>query len=91
MTVPPNPGAVPHPYELTRLGLAEWLISDDRFERSDPRCLVACVRNLDEYVDVVWLGETRLPGSFESATHVLSALQQQNAAASRPAHLSGAA
>lgn len=63
-------------FEMRRLTESDWLILDNRFDRTDVRHTVACVSQMSGLeVDVVWLRAVAVPRRYATAVDVLEAVQ----------------
>ncbi|HZU94655.1 hypothetical protein QFZ53_002876 [Microbacterium natoriense] len=67
-------------YVLRRITTSEWVINDLRFAQDDTRHVVACVYELaPTEVDVVWLRDLPLRGTYATAFEVLEDLERMHA------------
>ena len=63
-------------FEMRRLTESEWLILDDRFDRTDARHTVACVSRVSaDEVEVVWLRPVTERRRFTTVADVLEAVR----------------
>lgn len=76
-------------FEMRRLTDSEWLILDDRFDRTDARHTVACVSRVSaDEVEVVWLRPVTDRCRYASVADVLEVVRSAPSAqglASEPA------
>jgi hypothetical protein len=64
-------------YVLRRITPSEWVINDLRFAQDDTRHVVACVYELaPTEVEVVWLRDLPLPGTYTTAFEVLEDIER---------------
>jgi len=67
-------------FVMRRITSSEWVINDLRFAPDDTRHVVACVYELTPTeVDVVWLRDLPLRGTYTTAFEVLEDLERMQA------------